>query len=46
MKKIEPQLDDELHELVTRLLCELTVYDVMQLMLTMQESRPASRFQG
>jgi hypothetical protein len=46
MKQIEPRLDDELHELVTRLLCELTVYDVMQLMLTMQEARPASRFYG
>ena len=46
MKDIEPRLDDELHERVTRLLCELTAYDVMQMMAVMQRARPASRFRG
>ena len=46
MKDIEPRLDDDLHERVTRLLCELTAYDVMQMMTVMQRSRPAPRFRG
>src|SRR5262245_39428217 len=33
MKEIEPKLSDEMHEKVTRLLCEVTVYDMMQLIL-------------
>ncbi len=39
MKEIEPQLDDALHEKVTRLLCELTAYDLMQMLHTMQQAR-------
>jgi hypothetical protein len=46
MKKIEPRLDDDLHAQMTQLLCELTVYDMMQVMLTVQKSRPAHRFRG
>ena len=46
MKEVEPKLDDELHEKVTRLLCEVTVYDMMQMMLAMHEARPAARFRG
>jgi hypothetical protein len=46
MKKIEPQLDDELHEQVTQLLCEISVYDAMQMLVELQESRPQSRFRG
>jgi len=46
MKEIEPQLDDELHEKVTRLLCEQTAYDIMQFMHSMQESRERVRFEG
>ena len=39
-----PQLDDALHEKVTRLLCELTAYDLMQ---TLSLMRPAVRkFRG
>ena len=33
MEEIEPQLDAALHDKVTELLCELTVYDFMQAML-------------
>jgi hypothetical protein len=46
MKKIEPRLDDDLHAQVTRLLCELTVYDIMQVMLTTEKTRPEPRFHG
>lgn len=46
MKKIEPQLDDKLHEQVTQLLCEITVYDIMQMLTELQGSRPESRFHG
>src|SRR5947209_7899583 len=30
MREVEPLLDDGLHAKVTRLLCELTAYDIMQ----------------
>jgi hypothetical protein len=46
MKEVEPQLDDALHEKVTRLLCELAAYDVMQMIYTMQEARPKTVFRG
>jgi hypothetical protein len=46
MKEIEPQLDDALHAKVTRLLCELTAYDLMQTVAAMQASRPATVFRG
>jgi len=46
MKDVEPQLNDELHAKVTKLLCELTAYDLMQTMFAMQMARPRSTFQG
>jgi hypothetical protein len=46
MKEIEPRLDDALHEKVTKLLCELTAYDLMQVLHSMQEHRPETQFQG
>ncbi|QGJ71466.1 Hypothetical protein PBC10988_31710 [Planctomycetales bacterium 10988] len=46
MKEIEPQLSDELHEQVTKLLCELTAYDLMQVLHQMQMARPKATFQG
>jgi hypothetical protein len=46
MKEIEPILDDDLHEKVTKLLCELTAYDIMQLLRTMDAARPKSQFRG
>jgi hypothetical protein len=46
MKEIEPQLDDALHARVTELLCELTAYDLMQMMHQMQQSRPKTVFRG
>jgi hypothetical protein len=46
MKEVEPLLDDALHAKVTRLLCELTAYDLMHTLHLMQESRPKTTFQG
>lgn len=46
MKEIEPQLDDTLHEKVTQLLCELTAYDLMQMLHTIQQNRPRTVFRG
>lgn len=46
MREIEPQLDDALHAKVTDLLCELTAYDLMQMLREMQESRPQTKFRG
>jgi hypothetical protein len=46
MKEIEPQLDPKLHGRVTELLCELTAYDMMQVLNTMQQSRPKTVFRG
>jgi hypothetical protein len=46
MKEVEPQLDDALHAQVTKLLCELSAYSVMQLLNALHEARPKTRFQG
>jgi hypothetical protein len=46
MKEIEPQLEPKLHDRVTELLCELTAYDMMQVLNTMQQARPKTVFRG
>ena len=46
MKKVEPRLDDELHADVTELLCELTAYDLMQMLYEMHQARKATTFRG
>jgi len=46
MKEIEPQLDDVLHEKITRLLCELTAYNLFQMARAIQEARPRTEFRG
>ncbi len=46
MKEIEPRLDPAIHDKVTELLCELTAYDMMQVLNLMQESRPKTTFRG
>lgn len=46
MKQIEPNLDDDMHEKITRLLCELTAYDIMQCFSELQQSRPKTVFRG
>lgn len=45
MKDVESSLDDETHAKVTRLLCELTAYDIMQFTHEMQQAR-ATMFRG
>jgi hypothetical protein len=39
-------LSDEQHSEVTRLLCELSAYDIMQLLHTLHQSRPKTAFRG
>jgi hypothetical protein len=46
MNKVEPQLDDAMHEQVTQLLCETTVYNMMQMLAELHQSRPKTRFRG
>ena len=46
MKALEPQLDDAMHEQVTKLLCELSAFNVMQTLHSLYEARPVTKFQG
>ena len=46
MKEIEPRLDEALHAKVTHLLCELTAYDLMQVLNSMRKARPKVVFRG
>lgn len=46
MREIEPQLDDALHARVTELLCELTAYDLMQTLHSINAGRPKPVFRG
>src|SRR5687768_9211432 len=46
LRDIEPQLDSKLRDRVTELLCELSAYDMMQVLNIMQHSRPLSKFRG
>ena len=42
MKKIEPNLSDEQHAELTELLCELSTFNVMQMLHVLHKSRSAS----
>lgn len=47
MKEVEPELSSEQHAKVTQLLCELTAYDLMQMIHSWGTARPApTTFQG
>ena len=46
MREIEPQLPAALHDKVTELLCELTVYDFMQTTYALQQTKPKTTFRG
>ena len=46
MKEIEPTLNDAQNGQVTKLLCELTAYNVMQTLNSLQSARPQTKFQG
>ena len=44
MKGLEPKLNDELHEQVTRVMIELTAYNVMRLLHELQTERARVAF--
>ena len=46
MKEIEPQLDDKMHEQLTKLLCEMSALSVMQLLHELCAARPKTQFRG
>ncbi len=46
MKEVEPSLNDALHGKVTRLLCELSAFNIMQTLHSLQSGRPKTKFQG
>lgn len=46
MKEVEPTLSDAQHEKMTRLLCELTAFNVMQTLHALQQNRPKQTFVG
>jgi hypothetical protein len=46
MQQIEPQLDDKMHEQITKLLCEMSALSVMQVLHELCEARPKTVFQG
>ena len=46
MKEVEPLLSPEAHEKVTRLLCEVTAYDLMNAMHLAGKARPHAKFRG
>lgn len=46
MKKVEPQLDDQLHGQVTQLLCELSAYNIMHTLHGLMQARPKTKFRG
>lgn len=46
MKEVEPALSPALHPKVTQLLCELTAYDLMRILHSMEQARPKTVFQG
>ena len=46
LKEVEPTLNDSQHAQVTKLLCELTAYNVMQTLNSLQSARPQTKFQG
>ena len=46
MKTVEPELDDELHEQVTHLLCELSAYNIMHTIHQLVEEQPKTKFRG
>ena len=46
MKVVEPNLDDDLHEKMTRLLCELSAYNIMSTMHQLMKATPKTKFRG
>jgi hypothetical protein len=45
LKEVEPMLDDEQHDKVTRLLCEVSAYSMVQVIHGLQEARSKTKLQ-
>ncbi len=46
MKKVEPELTDQLHSQVTQLLCELSAYNIMHTLHGLMQAQPKTKFRG
>ncbi len=46
LKEMKPPLEPKTRDRVTELLCELSAYDMMQVLNIMQHSRPLTKFRG
>lgn len=46
MQEVEPLLDDASHEKVTKLLCELSAFNIMQFAHELGQARPKTAFRG
>jgi len=46
MKEVEPSLNDAQHAQVTKLLGELSAYNIMQTLNSLQSARPKTTFRG
>lgn len=46
MQDVEPHLDDELHAKTTKLLCELSAFNIMQIMHSLDQARTKTKFRG
>lgn len=46
MRQVEAKLDDTQHAEVTKLLCELTAYNIMQTLYSLQQARTKTVFRG
>ena len=46
MKRVEPELNDKLHEKVTHLLCELSAYNIMHTIHDLVKEQPKTKFRG
>jgi hypothetical protein len=46
MQEVEPMLNGQVHEKVTRLMCELAAFDMMQALRMMQDARQPTVFKG
>lgn len=45
MKQVEPKLDDQTHELVTQLLCEMSAYSIVQVLHGLYQEQEQSQMQ-
>ena len=46
MKEVEAGLSDAQHAKVTKLLCEISAYNIMQTLYMLQSARPTTAFHG